>query len=245
MRKFNSANQVNFILFDEFWFQQHQSTDFLNVLVSCSKNRREYSILQIRLDFSWEVYRNWVSVSTLTIVSNAEIQLRQALMASTCALGFDFHCCSACLVSDEHFGHLFGGAFRIWASTRCLCFHAFFCLQHALVADVTSISSLGRHRQSWRGLALAAARRLNRPLTGACLQQSCPDCPAVNGSCYSLVYCSYSTNKHLYYVGNVRCCQTLYWSTEAIYLSKQGSRSIRHLLLNFTSWLIYCYLNIT
>ena len=167
--------------------------------------------------------------------------LRRALWALICASTV----VPRALVFDEHFGHLFGGAFRIWASTRCLCFHAFFCLQHALLADVTSISSLGRHRQSWRGLALAAARRLNRPLTGACLQQSCPDCPAVNGSCYSLVYCSYSTNKHLYYVGNVRCCQTLYWSTEAIYLSKQGSRSIRHLLLNFTSWLIYCYLNIT
>ena len=204
--------ESNKFLSVEFWFQQHQSTCFLDGFVSCnqinSKNRREYSILQIWLDFSWEVYRNRVSVLIRTIDSINEIQRLQALLASTCTLGFDlrFYRCSACFGIWRALWASIRGEFRIWASTPCLLFYAFLCLLRTLLASprdlagVTSISSLGRHRQSWRGLALAAGRRLNRPLTGACLQKPCPVSPAVNESCYSLVYCSYSTNKQQYNV---------------------------------------------
>ena len=158
-------------------------------------------------------------------------------------------------VIDAHFELNSAWNCVLMALMRALGFHACFGLWHALLVLTCSLGFYARFgRQNLQpdyaaaGCAGIASQHLNWQLTvpGVPLQQQ-PSEPyqgsrAVNESCFSLVYCSYSTALYCRQLALEPFIGQVSWSSIQDSSQKPGQWSIRALFFIFTSLLVSCYI---
>ena len=101
-----------------------------------------------------------------------------------------------------------------------------------------SIGWFGWRRHRWRTPALVAGRRLTRARTGNLLQPPCPGSSAVNESCYTFAYCSYS---NVDFVCNGRCSIALGWSAVAACQAEAARTGHYYPFLRHYYIIITCY----